>query len=444
MMTHQPPERRRVLASGPGLSPGRLAQLACLLEVTACKPGNVHRLRDLPNLHFVDFLLSAVAIAEPLDRAADVGVGAAVLEAIEATRRVVATNTNLGMVLLLAPLAAVPAGVDLAEGVEDVLASTTVEDARAVYRAIRLAQAGGLGTVPEQDIADEPTLTLQAIMCLAADRDLIARQYANGFREVLGEALPALQGTLAAGRPLETAIVSTHLNILARHPDSLIARKAGLEHARAVSQRASERTECRLARPRGGASAMPRPGRMASSAEPPIQSGDDGRPGDGRLVRRVARWDNRSTNRTSLPRLSSLKLLVSAGWFGGRGGTHSYRFRRGVVERWSLSRTINLLPSPSGSSASSILVSIILFGSQARGTANVGSDIDLLIVGDRPNQETWSRRREIGRIRRALPLIGRPIDILLFTPEEVESWRHTTNHVVSQALREGMVLYERP
>jgi len=87
---------------------------------------------------------------------------------------------------------------------------------------------------------------------------------------------------------------------------------------------------------------------------------------------------------------------------------------------------------------------VILFGSQARGTAQQDSDIDLLIIGDRSSEEKWSRRREIGRIRRGLPLIGVPIDILFFTPEEVEKWRHTTNHVVSEALREGRVIYERP
>ncbi|HZW31100.1 MAG TPA: nucleotidyltransferase domain-containing protein [Isosphaeraceae bacterium] len=87
---------------------------------------------------------------------------------------------------------------------------------------------------------------------------------------------------------------------------------------------------------------------------------------------------------------------------------------------------------------------VILFGSQARGTAKEDSDIDLLIVGDRSPGETWSRRREIGRIRRNLPFIGVPIDILSFTPEEVERWRDTTNHVVSEALREGKVLHERP
>jgi triphosphoribosyl-dephospho-CoA synthase len=222
------------------LRPGQLAQAACLLEVTARKPGNVHRHADLPGLHFVDFLLSAMAIAEPLDQAGTTGVGRAVLAAIEATRRVVNTNTNLGIVMLLAPLAAVPKTVDLADGIEDVLAATTVDDARHVYRAIRLAQPGGLGEVSDQDVAREPTITLRAAMAMGAQRDLIARQYANGFREVLGEALPALRESLNAGSLLETAIVSTYLRILARHPDSLIARKYGLARANEVSHRAAE------------------------------------------------------------------------------------------------------------------------------------------------------------------------------------------------------------
>ena len=150
------------------------------------------------------------------------------LDAVEATRRVVSTNTNLGMILLLAPLAAVPTGTDLAEGVERVLAATTVDDARQVYRAIRLAPRAAWATSADQDVADEPTVTLREAMALAADRDLVARQYANGYREVLHEALPASEDALAAGQPLETAIVTAYLDLLSRHPDSLIARKAGL------------------------------------------------------------------------------------------------------------------------------------------------------------------------------------------------------------------------
>ncbi len=107
---------------------------------------------------------------------------------------------------------------------------------------MRSASPGPAGWArsPEQDIADEPTLPLRAVMTLAADRDLIARQYANGFREVFDDALPPLRDGLASGRTLETAIVAAHLTLLSKHPDSLIVRKAGLERAREVSRRAAE------------------------------------------------------------------------------------------------------------------------------------------------------------------------------------------------------------
>lgn len=221
-------------------SPGRLAQLACLLELLAPKPGNVHRYRDLPDLRLVEFAASALAIGDALDRAGSDGIGPAVERAIAETRHLVSTNTNLGMVLLLAPLAAVPAGISLSLGINTVLDATTIDDARAVYRAIRLAQPGGLGSVPDQDVAAEPSRPLRAVMALAADRDLVARQYAGGFHEVLDEARPILESSVGQGRSIETAIVSAHLDLLARHPDSLIVRKAGIAIAREVSRRAAD------------------------------------------------------------------------------------------------------------------------------------------------------------------------------------------------------------
>jgi triphosphoribosyl-dephospho-CoA synthase len=221
------------------LSAGRLAELACLLEVTARKPGNVHRFADLPGLHFVDFLMSATAIVDPLDRAGSESIGATVLQCVQATRSLVSTNTNLGIVLLLAPLASVPDEVGLAEGVENILALTAVADARLVYRAIRLAQPGGMGEVAEEDINCEPTLSLRGVMALAASRDTIALQYANGFREVLREGLPAFIQARQEGMPLEAAIIALYLRLLARHPDSLILRKHGPNCARDISLRAA-------------------------------------------------------------------------------------------------------------------------------------------------------------------------------------------------------------
>jgi triphosphoribosyl-dephospho-CoA synthase len=223
-----------------GLSPGQLAQIACLLEATARKPGNVHPLRHFVDAHYLDFALSATVIGPSLDRARSEGIGVAVLDAVAATRRVVSTNTNLGMILLLAPLAAVPPEVSLAGGIESVLDSTTIDDAAKVYRAIRLAVPGGLGTSSEQDVFSEPTVTLREAMAIAAGRDLVARQYANGYWEVLNEALPELRRSVQSGDPLETAIVATYLHLLANHADSLIVRKWGQSLADEVSRKAAE------------------------------------------------------------------------------------------------------------------------------------------------------------------------------------------------------------
>ncbi len=215
----------------PPLSPGQLAQIACILEVTARKPGNIHRFRDFEDSHYLDFLLSACAIGPALDRARESGVGTAVLHAVEATRRVVTTNTNLGIVLLLGPLAAVPQDVSLADGLMTVISALTVQDARLAYEAIRLAEPAGLGQVAEQDVVHEPTVTLYEAMRLASHRDLIARQYVNGYADVLNNALPALRRFLERGDSLETAIIGAFLTLLASHTDTLIERKRGAAEA---------------------------------------------------------------------------------------------------------------------------------------------------------------------------------------------------------------------
>lgn len=221
------------------LTLGECAFLACVLEASARKPGNVHRYRDFPDLSYVDFIMSAGAIAPVMNRVAKLGVGQAVLKAIRQTRKLVSTNTNLGIVLLLAPLAAVPRRQLLSAGIGAVLDRLTVADARAVYQAIRLAQPGGLGTVQEQDVAKEPTQSLQEAMKLAAGRDLVARQYANGFQEVLQQGMGWLQECLA-NLNTEEAIQCCHLFLLSEFPDTLIARKRGWKEAREASRRAAD------------------------------------------------------------------------------------------------------------------------------------------------------------------------------------------------------------
>jgi triphosphoribosyl-dephospho-CoA synthase len=222
------------------LTPGQCATLACLLEVTAPKPGNVHRGADFEDLSFFDFAASAVAIAPAMETAASSPLGRTVLRAIQATRTAVGTNTNLGTVLLIAPLAAVPRGRDLCSGVAAVLRSLTPDDSHRVYEAIRLAQPGGLGRVEKADIHAAPPDDLIAAMSLAADRDLVARQYTNNFEQVLQCAVPWLQEARQSGMTLSDAIVHVHLRLMSRFPDSLIARKCGAGLAQQSADRAAE------------------------------------------------------------------------------------------------------------------------------------------------------------------------------------------------------------
>ena len=221
----------------PSFSVGQCATLACLWEATAPKVGNVYRGADFEDLTYVDFLTSAAAIAPAMEAAASQPLGKTVLAAVQATRAAVATNTNLGTVLLLAPLAA--ASGELRAGTKEVLGQLTEQDTADVYAAIRLAQPGGMGSVDEGDLSQPPPERLLDAMQWAADRDLVARQYACGFAELFDEVVPGLVVGAAEGRPLAEVIVRVQLETMAAHPDSLIMRKCGAAIATEAADRAA-------------------------------------------------------------------------------------------------------------------------------------------------------------------------------------------------------------
>jgi triphosphoribosyl-dephospho-CoA synthase len=218
------------------------ASLACLLEASAPKPGNVAPGRPFRDMTYEDFLASAVAIGPPLAQAAQRPLGETIATTLRATRRWTAANTNLGIVLLLTPLArALLSGLEgtLPERLRAVLDATTVADATEVYAAIREAGAGGLGQVADQDLATAPSVTLLDAMRLAAHRDSVAGEYASGFLLTLETGLPALRRALRDGLCWPDAVVETYLVLLATRPDTLIARKLGTAAADEVSREAA-------------------------------------------------------------------------------------------------------------------------------------------------------------------------------------------------------------
>ncbi len=224
------------------------ANIACLLEVCADKPGNVTWGKDFWDTRFVDFMASAVAIGPALRNAPDVPVGETILRAVQDTRRFVRTNTNLGMILLLAPLAKAagrepPHSDGLRAGVGDVLQALTVDDARQAFEAIRLAAPGGLGRADRYDVRRADTqvnVTLLEAMRSAQHRDTVAREYVTDFEVTFEVGAAALHRLWSEGRDLSDTIVQTALVILSQVPDTLIRRKKGAAAAQDVSHQAQE------------------------------------------------------------------------------------------------------------------------------------------------------------------------------------------------------------
>jgi triphosphoribosyl-dephospho-CoA synthase len=225
-----------------GESLGRAVRWACAVEIHAMKPGNVSIHSPGHGMSAELFLASAEAIAAPIS-APGASVGERILHSVQATRAVAGCNTNLGIVLLAAPLVhaalLAPDAAHLRDTLRQVLAGLTVDDAVQAYEAIRIAEPGGMGERPRHDVRDTPRVTLLAAMQEAAARDSIAREYTNGFAEVMERGKPLAQACLRRWRSAEWTAVAVYLDFLARIPDTLIARKFGAEAAERVRREAA-------------------------------------------------------------------------------------------------------------------------------------------------------------------------------------------------------------
>ncbi|WP_321799253.1 triphosphoribosyl-dephospho-CoA synthase [Caballeronia sp. J97] len=227
---------------------------ACRLDVETRKPGNVSIASAGHDMTSAQFIASAGTAAAGIF-SPGARVGARILDAVRRTFDAVGCNTNLGIVLLAAPLCAALEHFDADAPIDPsrwraatqrVLAELDVDDARLAYRAIALANPGGLGDAPEQPVHAPPTVTLRAAMSLAADRDSIARQYENGFADVFGAGLDVAGAPGAATE--HRAMLDVFLTFLAGWPDSHIVRKQGAAVAQSVTRDAARhRVEWRMA-----------------------------------------------------------------------------------------------------------------------------------------------------------------------------------------------------
>ncbi|MEM9940936.1 MAG: triphosphoribosyl-dephospho-CoA synthase [Planctomycetota bacterium] len=218
------------------LSAATLATLACSLEVSAPKPGNVHRSADFEDSIFQDFITSAIILGQTIENQSDSDLGTTILSAVLANQKWVGTNTNLGMILLIVPLSkiATKSSSELnSVQIREYLQSLGPHHGAKVFEAIRIANPAGLGKTNELDVnSTRNQVDLIEAMNLAADKDMVAQQYVTGFKEVIDHVVPALIQGQQIFHELPHAIVFAHLVTMSKFPDSLIQRKCGIETAR--------------------------------------------------------------------------------------------------------------------------------------------------------------------------------------------------------------------
>ncbi|WP_428029294.1 triphosphoribosyl-dephospho-CoA synthase [Ancylobacter sp.] len=219
---------------------------ACHAELDALKAGNVHRFSAGHGMEVAHFERAADAAAAPLAAPGE-RVGRRIETAVAASLAATGLNTNLGILLLCAPLAAAAERPGtLRPNLDAVLASLDLADAEDAFRAIAAASPGGLGRHATHDVAAPARIGLREAMADAAGRDRIARQYVSGFDDVFKIGLARYSGLEDAEPEARTEAV--HLAFMAAFPDSHIARKFGeavAEQVRAEATMVAARTDFR-------------------------------------------------------------------------------------------------------------------------------------------------------------------------------------------------------
>lgn len=218
---------------------------ACHGELQALKPGNVHIHAPGHGMDIAHFERAAAAAA-PFIADPNLSVGKRILRATEASFAATGLNTNLGIVLLCAPLAKAAAETDVGTGLRRrlavILGTLSEDDADDAFAAIRIANPAGLGEVEDGDVRNSTTrLTLIKAMHLAANRDRIANAYVTAYEDIFDFALPALVEARQRAERDDLAVTTLHMTLLSEFSDSHIARKFGTKAADEVRIEARQR-----------------------------------------------------------------------------------------------------------------------------------------------------------------------------------------------------------
>ena len=249
----------------------KIAQIASVLEVSGHpKPGNVHRTQDFEDMVYEDFLVSGIVIGNTMKKAAERGLkyrnkskpteiklGELIKEAVIETNKWVENNTNLGIIMLLTPIAVAAGSVnqfsDLMNKTKEIMLATTPKDAVNLYDAINIADAGGMGEREDLDVGSEKAkeelvekeINMFQVLDISASWDALAYELTHNYPVSFEVGYPVYKN-LRKSHGINYATVQTFLTILSRKPDTLISRK----YDNTISERVKE--DAKIILDRGG------------------------------------------------------------------------------------------------------------------------------------------------------------------------------------------------
>ena len=217
-------------------------EYACKLDVFSIKPGNVLLNYPAYGMTHKDFLQASMAcsdiICEP-----NMDIGDKVYECISASMDVVGCNANLGIVLLCVPIVEAlyldKNRIFKQENLISTISEINEKQTKKIYKAINLASAGGMGEKDKFDLnsSNNKNFTFMEAMNYASSYDYIALQYKESFDNIINNLAPKWREYFKNFNSDENATTALFLDLISVVPDSLIARKYGIDTAKEVSNK---------------------------------------------------------------------------------------------------------------------------------------------------------------------------------------------------------------
>ena len=220
-------------------------KFVCDTEMKSLKPGNVHKFSESHDMNVQDFFKSSLIISKCLTKN-NLDLGKKILNSVNEIQNKIKKNTNLGIILMLSPIVTVvqKEGIiskeELLRKIRSLIKKQNIKNSIPIFKAISLTSPGGLGFSKKYDVNEPPNTNLYKAMEFAKKKDLIARQYCNGFEDIYKIGIPAYKKFYNKWGKVDWALTGVYLTFLQKFNDSHIARNKGNEIATSIKKEAKK------------------------------------------------------------------------------------------------------------------------------------------------------------------------------------------------------------